>query len=119
MGHVLLSVSITDVFICFQGVITTYHLQVRFIYRLTWEKGFGPCGQACSPTNIGDFVNGSMMTGPIPHLKWRYNVDNKTEILSDASYYVTSVSVRSQLGWEQGENAFACFGFQMSQSYDV
>ena len=92
---------------------------MRFVYRLTWEKGFGLCGPSCSLSQIGTRVDGSNVPGVIPSLEWRYSDGNSTTSLSGVSYYLTSVSEIIQPGWEQGENTFTYSGFQINIPYSV
>ena len=95
------------------------YFQVRFVYRLTWEKGFGLCGTSCSSAQIGNLVDGSIVPGVKPSLEWRYSDGNSNTSLSDVSYYLTSVSEITQPEWEQGENTFTHSGFQMNLPYIV
>ena len=73
---------------------------MRFRYRLTWERGTGPCGQNCSSADL-------YKTGTVPSylssLHWQCisGCSSVTDI-SDINTDLTSVSSESP-GWEQGE----------------
>ncbi|CAC5388161.1 JAG2 [Mytilus coruscus] len=79
------------------------HDKVRFTYRLTWEKGTGPCGQNCSSSNL-------YMKGTVPpslsSMQWKcISGCNPVINLSDINTILTSFSEQSS-DWEQGENQF-------------
>ena len=80
--------------------------QIRFSYRLTWEKGSGPCGPSCSRAQMGTNVTGFVNSSLWSDLRWKYSDGIQSGNLSDVNYYVTSISKLSTLGWEQGENSF-------------
>ena len=92
---------------------------MRFTYRLTWKKGTGPCGPTCSTGKIGSPAKGSVTPSALAALKWRYDNGNTSVVLNDINYYVTSVSINSPLGWEQGENSFSYSAFKTNQSYMI
>ncbi|KAK3611459.1 hypothetical protein CHS0354_032740 [Potamilus streckersoni] len=76
---------------------------VKFTYRLSWEKGTGPCGTGCTEADIkrsGD-VSIPMLRG----LHWICTSSIGTVQVGDVNYIMTSIS-RKQNGWEQGEGFF-------------
>ena len=84
-------------------MFSIYSLQVRFRYRLTWERGTGPCGQNCSSADL-------YKTGTVPpslsSLQWQcISGCSALNNLSDINTDLTSVSSDFP-GWEQGEKYF-------------
>lgn len=92
---------------------------LRFTYRLSWEKGTGPCGSLCSPTQNGTNVTGNISSPLLSSLQWTYSDGTTSRRLSDINYYVTSVSSLSAIGWEQGEQSFTVKIPQAIQPYVV
>ncbi|XP_076082568.1 uncharacterized protein LOC143053664 [Mytilus galloprovincialis] len=77
--------------------------QVRFTYRLTWEKGTGPCGQNCSSRNL--YIKGTVPPS-LSSMQWKcISGCNQAINLSDINTILTSFSEHSA-DWEQGENHF-------------
>lgn len=95
--------------LCFTfSFLTFFYPQVRFTYRLTWEKGTGPCGIFCSPAQIGTQKLGDINSSALSSLKWMYSDGYNFSSLSGVNYHVTSVNIlnTTTLAWEQGENSF-------------
>ncbi|OWF47451.1 hypothetical protein KP79_PYT10337 [Mizuhopecten yessoensis] len=70
--------------------------QTRFTYRLTWLRGYGPCGPGCTNTSIGKLTTGR---APFDSTFWQ---TTGVGHMADLNYVTTTLSS----GWEQGERAF-------------
>ncbi|XP_069129220.1 uncharacterized protein [Argopecten irradians] len=87
------------------GSINWYMLngKVRFTYRMTWEKGSGPCGTGCSQASIN---KAGTLPLPLTISSWTCTVGcSGTKKLHDVNYITTSVGSAAS-SWEQGEGSF-------------
>ncbi|XP_060065877.1 uncharacterized protein LOC132546185 [Ylistrum balloti] len=76
---------------------------IRFVYRMTWEKGTGPCGSSCSSA---DLISKSHLPPSLNSLSWKCTSGcTGSPVLGDVNYFLTSVS-NEVPGWEQGEDQF-------------
>ncbi|XP_033743479.1 protein HEG homolog 1-like isoform X2 [Pecten maximus] len=87
------------------GSINWYLLngKVRFTYRMTWEKGTGPCGAGCSQASVN--TPGTLHL-PLTILNWKCTSGcSGNSRLHDVNYVTTSVGSAAS-SWEQGEGSF-------------
>ncbi|XP_053407715.1 uncharacterized protein LOC123565925 [Mercenaria mercenaria] len=82
--------------------------RVRLTYRLSWQRGSGPCGPACGQSDVGR--KGSVSSLELSALKWVSITGNITKTINDVNYVMTSISVRNVTGWEQGEDVIFIVG---------
>ncbi|XP_022330542.2 uncharacterized protein LOC111128890 [Crassostrea virginica] len=77
-------------------------MKIRYIYRMNFDLGTGPCGSGCSATDIGS----KTVTGrPFSDTYWTCSVGCLNNVTgSDLNYVVTAVGDNPD--WEQGENIF-------------
>ncbi|XP_060065876.1 integrin beta-like protein E [Ylistrum balloti] len=100
------------------GSINWYMLggKVRFTYRLTWEKGTGPCGPGCSQASVGQSGTLSL---PLTILSWSCTSGcNGNSKLHDANYVTTSVGAGAS-SWEQGEGSFLFTPPKANGKYEI
>ncbi|XP_048733407.2 uncharacterized protein LOC125649734 [Ostrea edulis] len=76
--------------------------KLRFTWRMTFERGTGPCGSGCSITDIGKKTN----TGPpFNDTLWTCAVGCSNHMIgSDMNYVITALGENPS--WEQGEHTF-------------
>ncbi|OWF47422.1 Neurogenic locus Notch protein [Mizuhopecten yessoensis] len=76
---------------------------IRFVYRMTWEKGTGPCGPSCS---LADLMSKRPLPQSLNSMSWKCTSGCPgSPLLGDVNYILTSVS-HDFPGWEQGEDQF-------------
>ncbi|XP_061168855.1 uncharacterized protein LOC133178115 [Saccostrea echinata] len=75
--------------------------KLRYTYRVTFGLGNGPCGSACSYTDIGKKTKAGK---PFNETSWACVGCSNHFTGSDLNYVVTAIGENPR--WEQGENVF-------------